>query len=208
MSPPPNQLRGVPYSEAVYPINIGDLVLFRAQPWRLDPRTWWRALANNAICWFGRSDYCHAGKVVLVHGEYYVAEMVEGCGGRLWPLRKYAETHGGRLDIFRPVAAGFNTMGSVKRMLGFVGQRYGWWQIACALAFHLPGVRHAAKSARVLAWVEGHPFCSGAVVIADEQGGGVDPTPELDPAHSEPGDLSRGPLYGGRYVLTITADEV
>lgn len=206
MSPVREDLKLVPYTRAMAPINVGDLVLFRALPWSLDPRTWWRSLVNHAIAWMGRTDYCHAGKIVLVHGEYFVAEMVEGCGGRLWPLKRYAQTRGGLLDVFRPDSHGYDGRGAVRQMIEFVGEPYGWGAIASAFALHLPFVRHLARTAPTLREQEGHPYCSAAVAMADEEGGGVDPVPELATRHTEPGDLARSHLYGRNYVLTIAAD--
>lgn len=202
--PPLNQRRLVPFHRAAFRLDAGDLVQFRPRPWSPDPRSWWPALVGALITWFGRGEHCHSGKLVAVRGVWFVAEMVEGVGGRLWPLAAYAQTHSGLIDVYRPRAEGYNAGEGVDAMLAFVGRPYGWRAILCAFALHLPGVRHAARKWAAQPGRNLPPFCSAAVAHADERGGGVDPVPELATEHTEPSDLTRSGLYGPNYLLTIS----
>jgi hypothetical protein len=207
MSPAKQDTTPVAYSRAKYDLNTGDIVLFRARPWRLDPRSWKGALVGSLITWFGRSDYSHAGMLVACLGEWYVAEQVEGYGGRLQPLAMYAATHSGEIDVFRPVDPNYDGVKAAKSMLRAVGTPYGYRVILKAFAMHLPGVRHFAKSvARNKPWAG--PFsCSGEISRAMDEGGS-DPVGDLPHEHTEPGDLARSPIINRGYLFTIVADPV
>lgn len=207
MSPTRPETRPVTYRDARKLLNTGDLVLFRARPWSWWPGDWKSALFGSLITWLGRSDYSHAGLLVACRGEFFVAEMVEGVGGRLWPLAKYAKTHSGDIDVFRvvPYRNEYRPGNAADAMMGFVGEPYGWWALLKAFAMHLPVVRHAAKGvAKERPW-RGPLYCSAAVAWAMETAG-EDPVGDLPAEHTEPGDLARSPLVNRGYLFTIVAD--
>lgn len=210
MSPTTRERQLVAYRHAQHELDDGDLVLFRPRPLKglglLSLKSWKGALFGAAITTAGRSPYSHAGKLVKVRGRWFVAEMVEVYGGRLWPLERYAQTHSGLIDVFKPNHRSFDARGSVDRMLAFVGRPYGYRALLRAALLRTPVVRHVIEPLRLQddeVLGDWPLFCSSAVAYADSYGGGVDPVPELDIARTEPGDLARGVLYGDGYALTI-----
>lgn len=214
MSPAVEFRRHVPLARARREMRSGDLLLFRPLPltgWSLlSPRDWRRWLTGVAITSHGRSRYCHAGKLVMVRREPFVAEMIDSCGGgRLHPLERYLHRHSGRIDIFRPDpsgAYGFDAEGSVQAMLDLILQPYSRLAVAQAFLLRLPGLRKFCRSFdddNESVWRR-PPFCSSAVAYADQFGGGADPVRELGFAYTEPGDLARSRLY--EYLLTVTSD--
>lgn len=207
MSPVKEDTTPVAYSRALPDLRMGDVVLLRARRWSWNPRSWKGAAIGSLITWAGRSHYSHAGMLVKVRGEWFVAEMVESVGGRLWPLRKYAESHPGDVDVFRVTSRRYKWSGATDKMIAFVGEPYGWWAVAKAAALHLPFVRHVAKRvAREAPW-KGPLYCSAAVAWAMQYGGNVDPVGDLNPEHTEPGDLARATVINDGYLFSITPDE-
>lgn len=211
MSPARHETRLVAYRDARLRLDSGDIVLFRARPWSWRPSAWKSFLFGSLITWLGRSDYSHAGMLVACRGEFFVAEMIEGTGGRLWPLSKYAQTHSGDIDVFRirpfarkPGEPPYDPGKAADAMMRFVGEPYGWWALLKAFALHLPVVRHAAKGITEERPWKGPLYCSAAVAWAMECGGD-DPVGDLPPEHTEPGDLARSPLVSRGYLFTICA---
>lgn len=210
MAPATRDRRLSTLREAYDDLKSGDVALWRAS-W---PRGW-RLLLPSAwvgilIAVTGRSAYCHAGLLVRVRSQWMVAELVEGVGGRLYPLDQAIRRHPGaidvyRVDLFRP--PDWNASQAVEAMLHLVGVGYGYSAVLRSWLLHLPIVRLvAARFAREKRFddlgSDPRPmFCSAGVSWALRYGGGVDPVANLADHYTEPGDLARSAAL--RYQLTL-----
>jgi hypothetical protein len=187
--------RLVPFAEAIFEMEEGDLLLYRADATPVD----------GAIAKGGRSDYCHAAKIARTLDEWRILEMVQGHGGREISLMDAVKRNPGRWDVYETNPDGmfrrYDSYKAVQKMRSFIDRKYGWVHLIAAALQHMPIVRWFMPSPTEDASHNGHPpFCSEAVAISDCDGG-IDPVPNLADRFTEPGDLARSLFYRYRFTL-------
>lgn len=169
----------------------GDLLLFRK-----------RGLISTA----GRGEYSHAAKVFWWDNILLCAEVREFYGGRIVTLESQVNRFPGVIDVFRANAQNrwplFNRHNSVKYILNFAGQKYGYKSVFLTALTHIPFLRFLRKPNVSDCFTDNNPpFCSQACSMADRIGGGVDPVPHLADSFCEPSDLARSPFYDYQFTL-------
>lgn len=192
------------YAKARDQIRTGDLLLYK-------PR-WW-AIHSRLICVAGRTPYCHAAMAYWNRStveQAVLLSVLEMCarGGRQSSLAEQVDRYPGLIDVFESglehTMTGrrqFYRHRAVEVMTGFVGRRYGWWNLLRTSLVHLPFVRLLVRPSTDDQLENGHPpFCSQAIAAAC-RAGGVDPVPNLADRMTEPGDLARSPFFKYRFTL-------
>lgn len=210
MSPTADQINEVRFEPESHHLRTGDLLLFRPRPLRplewLWPLNWFAYL----ICTFGRSEYCHAGIAVACHGTWFCAEMVEGQGGRLFPIDRYLKSRSGAIDVYTPDVKerlGFKRHKCAVKALELVGRPYGYGSVLLSAILHFPIIRQFSRvwisdQTNDLAVPTRPMYCSAGAAWAARIGGTIDPVPQLADCYTEPGDLARSSLY--KYQRTLT----
>ena len=211
MSPTTQQICHLTLHEAYRKIRSGDVLLFRPRRlsfWQsLWPLNWFGFL----ICIFGRSEYCHAGMVVRVRHMLMVAEMVEGQGGRLYPLSRYLRTNSGSIDVYHINQDYYDPSAAAAAALDFSGAPYGYRSVLYSTLLHLPIIRGVVHHFCFDRQTDDElaptrpMYCSAAVAWAMRTGGGVDPVNQQADSYTEPGDLARSATLD--YQFTLVEDE-
>lgn len=181
----------------------GDLLLLRASH---NP-------ISRVIAGVGRSVYCHAARAAWIGGELRCLEVREWYGARNVPLEGEVRRYPGRWDVFQcnpklglcsmatALRATYEPQQGIAYLLGLVGRRYGWGNLARIAALHVPLLRVLIRPPldddATNGWL---PVCSHAQAQADRISG-VDPVKNLADRVTEPADLARSLFYQYRFTL-------
>jgi hypothetical protein len=188
-------MKPLDFQSARSQIRDADLLLWRHGP----------DFVGRLIAACGRGEYSHAAMAAWKGGELHAIEIRQFRGGREVLLRDQVRQYPGRIDWY-PISAlvapemRFDRQAAVNTMRGFVGCRYGWWNILRVGLRHLWAVRLLVPVLCDADYDRGPPFCSQAVAIA-ARAGGVDPVPHLADRLTEPADLARSLVFEYRGTL-------
>ena len=176
----------------------------------------------------GRGVHRHAGMACWWDLDLMLLEMAPFRGGRAVTLRSQVKRYPGRLDVFETAPGdrwpSFDRAEAARFMRRLAGQDYDYAGIFSISCLHLPLVRllpcvrrlyrrpwssgRNSDDCRVclgkgdLADRLGPRFCSQAISLACNVGGGVDPVPMLADRLTEPADLARSQFFRYRFTLT------
>jgi len=179
-----------------YYLRPGDVLLFRPA---------WSDVVGRLICVAGRTEYCHAGMVAEIAGDWCCLEMV-GTGGRDVPIEQRIDQCGRRgIDLYQPIDKSVETYhrgeAAASVMFHLVARRYGFVALARVALRHLPVLRLLCRAETDDQIFDGRPpICSQAVAAA-WRAAGVDPVPQLSDRMTEPGDLARSAFFKYRCTL-------
>jgi hypothetical protein len=154
--------------------------------------------ADQLIEIAGRGPWCHVAGYM---GSAYIGEEMQGCGGQLVQFDTWLKSRGDKIDIFRPVAPGYNATGAVNWFRSnVIGALYDWPTIVRFSLEHLlplnNPVNHNEDDPAPTRWV-----CSTAWATADKLGGGVHLVRGLALNEIQPSDVARS--WALQYIGTI-----
>jgi hypothetical protein len=185
-----------PLAQAASDIQTADLLLFRG-----------KGFVSKAIRIAGRSAYSHAAKASWHNHRLLCLEVREFKGGRAVTLESQVAKYPKQIDVFQANAEGrwpeYDRAKADDYMTGLCGVEYGYFAIAESFVLHAPVLRWKAKppTEDEIFDEKRLPYCSAAVAMADDFGGGVDVVPNLANWAVEPGDLARSLFYS--YLFTL-----
>ena len=144
-------------------------------------------------------------------GDIDVLELREFYGGRARPLAAHFDVPG-RIDVFSPCRDGiykdhFRPRGAVLAMHKLTAKNYGYWSVLPMFQRRMPVVwrRYVVSTSDELlddqnaeVW---QPFCSHAVSLATQSGGGVDVVPRCPHYAVSPNDLTRSMFFEYEFSL-------
>jgi hypothetical protein len=177
-----------------------------------------RNFVSNAIRWAASgSPHTHSSMAYVrtSNGQRIVEilEMREFKGGLIKPLKDHTFRFDGRMDVFSIDTQRFPEYDfdeAVRCMIELTTRRYGYRGVIKILARKIPFLWRLVPVdiSDVLTREEAdgvRPFCSMAVAIANQLGGGVDPVLRLPHYLVEPAHLTQSHLY--KYEFSIRGGE-
>lgn len=202
----------VPYNEAKGLIKEGDILLFRGT-----------GLIGFFIKRYTNGDHSHVAMVHLDGDTWECVEFREFMGGRSVSLKSQVALNPTTIDLFRPLdSISYQEMGrrneitvvnkkytkevaanTVKDIIKWTGQPYGWGNILTMFVRFVPFVRLLTKQNTDDDELSQAKVCSTAVTIALRKNY-MDPVPYLADDRVSPADLARSPLL--QYLFTIEKD--
>lgn len=203
--------RMVAWSEAVNLLWDGDMLLFGDDT---DP-----AVSEPIRVGGGGSKAYHVGTFTWRRDrdgrsvQALCLEMVQGAGGRAYPLQRYVEDYPGTITVYRPDAKdvlGYDRQRCVEYFWdNYLGKPYGNRSIWRFLRCFAVGLRWLCRPSRDDAEAVVNPVCSSSRASQD-RAAGVDPVPNRADGYTSPGDLERSALYTKLFTLmpdTVSADK-
>lgn len=202
----------VPYEEVKDLIKEGDILLFRGT-----------GLIGFFIKRYTNGDHSHVAMAHLDGDTWECVEFREFMGGRSVSLRSQVAAYPTMIDVFRPLdSVSYQVLGkcneieivkkqyskevaanTVKNIIRWTGQPYGWVNIFAMIARFVPFIRLFTKQNTDDDELSEAKVCSTAVTIALRKNY-MDPVPYLADDRVSPADLARSPLL--QYLFTIEKD--
>jgi len=141
-----------------------------------------------------------------VKEELAVLELRPWLGGQQVSLESQVAKYPGRIDVYEVNPDNrwpeYDRAGAVRKMLSFVGRRYGWWSLFLMACLRIPILRCFIRPNLDDDANGKLPLtCAHACALADRVGGGVDPVLNLSDRFTEPADLARSPIVRYRFTL-------
>lgn len=171
---------------------------------------------NRWIELFSQGVHSHSAMLTrhVSDGTIDVLEVLQLYGGRRKPIDYYVK-HPGRLDIFSPCCDGmyadtFKPQGAVAMMRTLTEYEYGYAGIIQMFLRRMPLICHIYPRLTVDVLPNTpstkirQPFCSHAVAMAYQYGGGVDPVPRQPNFLVSPAQLTNSMFFQYEFSL-VTA---
>lgn len=161
----------------------------------------------------GASPHTHSAMLHRTTDGIDVLELREFKNGRIRPLQSHAVECPGQIDLFAPSRRWpeFDARGACLAMRKLVNRQYSYKGIWWIAVRHIPFLWRMVPIATVDTVSEEEktsaaPFCSHAVSLATDIGGGVDPVPRLPHWLVEPSHLTRSLFYEYQGTIRPPAD--
>lgn len=164
----------------------------------------------------GASPHTHSAMLHRTRQGIDLLEVREGIGGRNKPLEWHAVQSPGQIDLFSPNADNrwpqFSGAGACDYMRRLTKRNYGYGGIVSVALRHMPFLWRTVPVTTLDAVSESEatsmrPFCSHAVSLATDQGGGVDVVPRLPHWLVEPSHLTRSMFYAYEGTIAKPKDQ-
>lgn len=166
-----------------------------------------RKLSNQAVGRLDQSEIVHVGILAWWDTRLMLLETVQWAGARAVAVSSLVAANPGRWDVYAVNSTAFpefDRVGAIEWMKDLTGTPYGWGSIVSASLRHAPFFRWFLRPDLDDSHVDRRPpFCSQAVAMADQIGGGVDPVLNRAARQTTPGDLARSLLYRYRFTLEV-----